>query len=518
MKCIEMFPLTFSLALIIGSGASSSQSANQASSAGQVALSAEYHPGEGIRYAFSQKMNLTVRVDPRTHANEAPPLTPRQYRVDGEIVATFAVGLPGEPLRGTMQFQGLSVSNWVSTAQVADLEACLHKLESTPLALATGADGNLRLSEVPPHLIQDRYVLDVEDLRSIAQALFISRISSQPLAKGQQRESADFPIPGMIKPGIRMTILTEYVADIPIARRPNAEVRLSMNVPYQARAVSSESNAAEMSERLGANGVWTYLLDLDGHRISFLYKTIQSETGYSLESSDNNEPVRIALPVFTVNKEYAVTARRVVADTPPEREADLAAFEKSLQAPPHSATEGSGATPVANPVPEVSLGDLARRLRAGGAAPASAGGSNVPAGFKEQSFPSGDKTVFVPAQAFEVERTKTAVTLRVSFGISKPDVTIVLEELPLDPARSNDDTLNGIISGLQVRQSEKKNLNGMPAVVMEAFKPGELATQVLQSYVISRGSIFRASCGTSASEFRQVESLCRTVVESIRAR
>ena len=90
---------------------------------------------------------------------------------------------------------------------------------------------------MPAHPLQDPYVLDVEDLDSIAQALLISRISSQPLAPGQQRESADFPIPGMVKPGIKLTVLTEYITDVPIARHPSAEVRLSMTVPNQSHPI-----------------------------------------------------------------------------------------------------------------------------------------------------------------------------------------------------------------------------------------------------------------------------------------
>jgi hypothetical protein len=339
----------------------------------------------------------------------------------------------------------------------------------------------------------------------------------------------------MVKPGINMTILTEYLTDVPIAGHPSAEVRLSMHVPNQSRPVSSPSDSSKMFERLYGAGVWTYLLDLDAHQISFLHKTIRTETGYSIESADSNEPVRIPKNLFTVDKEYEATVRRVAASASPEREADLTAFEKSLQAPTRAASEGSAAAAPASPGGEISLGDIARRLRAERAAqgspqaettpPASAAPvESVPAGFKREPFPGGEMTVLIPVQASEVQRTSDRVNLHASLGTPKPEVIIVLRQIHLDPGESSDDALEGIVSGLQstpeiqVLQNEKKSLNGMPAVLVGTLKADDMSSQVLQSSVVSEGKVFTTSCGTLPADFPKVESLCRTVVESIRAR
>ena len=122
MKHIGTLPLIFFSALVMAPGASRAQSANPAATPAPVLLGAEFHPGENAHYAFSLKMNLTSQVDPSIPSDKVLSFTPRQYQVEGEIVATFAPTQPGEPLRGTVQFQGLTVKNWVSSANVADLE------------------------------------------------------------------------------------------------------------------------------------------------------------------------------------------------------------------------------------------------------------------------------------------------------------------------------------------------------------------------------------------------------------
>lgn len=504
-------------ALFISSGSTAAHPVRVDATSDTGLLAAVFQPGETARYTFTQKVNLRLRVNPRTPSDKVPPFTPRRYEVDGEIVATFASRKAGEPLRGMVLFKGLMVKDWASSVQVTDLEAALRRLEATELKLASASDGRLELSELPLHLVEERFAVDVEDLRSVAQAVFLSRISNQPLMRGQQRESPDFPIPGMIKPGIKMTIVTDYLDDIPIAHHPSAEVRLSMNVPYQSHAVSPESGAAKMSERLDATGVWTYLLDLDAHQISFLHKTVQTETSYSVESTDNNESVRIPQSVFTVNKEYEVTARRVPAKGSAEREADLDSFEKSLDASgvPLSA---KSAAPSPSPGSEVSLGDLARRLREEGNA--QGGGQPVPDGFKRVAFPSGSMTALVSAQAAELERDSDRVSFHASLGDPRPIVITVLMEFPLLPAESANDALDRMVSGLQgtpgvqVLRFEKKTINGLPGVVIGARQGGERPSQVLQACVVSGDKVYAASCGTLPEDFPQVEHLCRTVVES----
>jgi len=532
MKCLGPLLLIFFSAPIMAQKATIVQPSITVASAAPVSLVVEYHPAETVRFTFSLKMNLTTRVDPSIPIDKVLSFTPRQYQVDGEIVATFTPTQPGEPLRGTVQFQGLTVKNWISSAKVADMEARLRFLEATPTNLTGAAGGKFEPSQMPAYPLPDPYVLDVEDLDSIAQALVISRISSQPLAPGQQRESADFPIPGMVKPGIKLSVLTEYITDFPIARHPNAEVRLSMTVPNQSHPVSSQSNTSMTFERLYGAGVWTYLLDLDAHQISFLHKTIRTETGYSMESMDSNESVRIPANLFTVNKTYEVTARRVVANASPEREADLAAYEKTLQAPPRTALEGSGAAASASPGGEVSLGDIARRLRDERAAQGSPQaetelpsiGESVPADFKLETFPSGVMTGFVPLQASEDQRTKQAVYLSASVGIAKTQVVITMVEETVPPSDSPAPLLDGSVKALQgkagvrVLQSEKKSINGEPAVVIEFLDAHRQPFQALQAIVISGNKALASTCGTAPTDFPKVESLCRTVVESIRAR
>lgn len=367
MRCIVNLFLICFQAVFLAPGSATAQTFSAVPIAVPKLLKVEFHAGETVRYTFSQKMNLATRVDPSVPNDRFASLKPRQYEVRGEIVATFASTPAREPLRGSVQFQGLTIKDWVSAESVADLESRLHQLEAAPATLTTAADGNLELADIPAQLRQDRYVLDVEDLHSVAQAVLISRITTEPLAVGQERESTDFPVPGLVKPGLNMTVITEYLADVPIAHHPNAEVRLSMHVPNQSHPVPSGSDTSATFERLYAAGNWTYLLDLDGRQISFLHKAVRTETGYSVESADSNEEIRIPKNLFTVEKQYEVTARRVAASAPPEREADLTAFEKSLAAPRRAAANGSAAP--AAPSGDVSLGDVARRLRRENQAP-----------------------------------------------------------------------------------------------------------------------------------------------------
>jgi len=539
MKRIGACLLIIVSALLILSGSSHAESPRTPQVTGPGLLETQFHPGETVQYTFAQKVNLTIRVNPRTPPEQAPPFIPRRYQVEGEIAATFDSTPPGQPLHGAIQFKGLAVKDWVSTAQVADLETCLRQLESAHLTLSTALNGNLELSEVPARLVHDRFMVDVEDLRSIAQAVFISRISSQPLARGQQRESADFPIPGMIRPGIKMTILTEYLDDIPIAQRSNAEVRLSMNVPYQSHAVSPESSAAKMLERLDAAGVWTYLLDLDAHQVNFLHKSVRTETSYSVENTDNNESVRIPQSIFTVNKEFEVTARRVALNASPQRETDLAAFEKSLHESALAVPTRAEAAPTPSAGGEVSLGDLARRLRSERAAegpkpavqtnePATSASvvapDKVPAGFKAAAFPSGAMTAYIPIGAAEVDRTNKFIGMRLALGNPTPLVVLSMLEIALSPDAAAGDALDQMVSGLQASPGvqvlgvEKKTINGMPGVVIAAVQGGQKPSRILQSSVISEGKAFVTSCGSLPDDFSHVESLCRTVVESTKGK
>lgn len=501
-------------------------------------LVAEYHPGEAVSYTFSQKMNLTTWFNPRAANAVKLSVTPHQYQVEGKVIATFAPTQPGEPLRATVQFQGLAVKNWVSSANVSDLEARLRELETAPLTLTTAADGDFELSGGPVVPIRDPYFSDVSSLENTARAALISRISNQPLAPGERRESADFPVHGIASAGIKLTTLTEYIADVPVARRPSAEVRLSLKVPDQRvpsplmTSKGGEEAQVQMFFSTHADEVLTFLLDLEARQISFLHKTAREEIRVGAESTDTSQPVRIPVNFATMNVEVEGMVRRISASASGERETDLAAFEKSLEAPPKTALEAASPTAV-GASGEPSLGDLARQLRAQRAAQPqtqtvitlSGGGAareGAPAGFKEESLPNGDMTVFVPAAASEDERTTNVVHLHALLDKPRAIVMISFGEVRLGQIGSPDDALEATVKGLQAKGfrvgwSERESINGKPAVVFELQLEAEgRPFRELQANVISGGKGFVATCGTMAGDFPNVESICRAVVESIR--
>jgi hypothetical protein len=157
--------------------------------------------------------------------------------------------------------------------------------------------------------------------------------------------------------------------------------------------------------------------------------------------------------LVAVREGLEITARREAASPSPEREADFAAFEKSLPAPPAAPAEGVATAPTTSPGVEVSLGDLARQLRAERAAqgppqteitpPGSAAAAEgVPAGFKQVTFPSGAMTLSVPAQASDVQRTSEDVQLSAYLGTPTIDVGIDLTEVKVGNAQTPDDILH----------------------------------------------------------------------------
>jgi len=542
MKCVRIFLRVFFSALVIAPGACIARSPSTVAATAPVALRAEFRPGETVRYTFLQKMNLTTRLNPRMASHEWVTVIPHQCQIEGEVVATFAPTQPGEPLRGTVQFQGLTVKNWVSSANVADLEARLRQLEAAPLTLTTAADGDFELSGGPTIVPHDPYSTDVITLENTARAALISRISSQPLAPGQRRESADFPGHGLVSSGIKLTTLTEYITDVPIAGHPSAEVRLSLNVPNQPVPSSLTTSGGPQQSQLEIllnvqnTGVLTYLLDLDAHQISFVHETGHAQLRFGVKSTDTNAPVRIPVNLVTVNADVETTTRRAVASASPEREADLAAFEESLAAPPSAASGGSGATATASPGAEVSLGDLARRVRseraAQGPPPAeitlsgsSAAVKGVPPGFKQATFPNGDMIGLVPVQASEGQRTSNEVDLVARLDTPRTVVVISMVEVNIGPVSSPDDIFDRRVKALQARagarvlHSERKSINGEPGVVVEfQLDVQGQPFQQLEADVLSGGKAFATICGTVPADFPKVESLCRTVVESIGVR
>src|SRR5208337_1045942 len=133
-----------------------------------VLLKAQYHSGENAHYTFSESVNVTKKVNPDIASDVGSEIVPRQYKVDGEIVASFAPGEPGQPLRATVQFHGLAVKNWVSAAPVSDFEARVKQLEATSLTLTTAADGGFELSGGLTPQAPDPYYVDVKAVENLA--------------------------------------------------------------------------------------------------------------------------------------------------------------------------------------------------------------------------------------------------------------------------------------------------------------------------------------------------------------
>ena len=526
-----------------------------------VAMRVAYYPGQTVRYTFSLKVNLTSRVNARAPYESVVGLTPRRYEVSGELVAVFPHAPPAEPLHGTLRFEGLVVKNWASTANVADVEASLRQLETTPAALTARDDGVLQMTGWAVDPVHNHYYFDVVNLHSLALSLLTSRLSNKPLAPEQQSESREASLPGWGRVGVQWTNLTKYITNVPVAGRPNAEVQLTADVPSQTYPLSFPSLASPALERVHGGGDSTYLLDLEAHQISFLHRTFWTEIRCVAEIANSDGSVRLPIELFTVTNTYEATTRRVTANASPEREADLSAFERSLATPASRTPDGS-VTPATAPPSGESLGDIARRLRAERAAQAppraemtltgssatspapaettltgrpapgppraetrepAAGRSASPA-FRLEPFPSGDAVLTVPDQARTAQQTDLGIRLVAVVGTPPTAVAISLMDMASDaPALPPDELLDDAVMALREKQgfhfltTDKKRINGEPAVVAEVYvDPPNPPFKGLLSIVIARGKAYLAICGSLPDDFAKVESLCRTVVESTR--
>jgi hypothetical protein len=132
-------------------------------------------------------------------------------------------------------------------------------------------------------------------------------------------------------------------------------------------------------------------------------------------------------------------------------------------------------------------------------------------------------TVSAPAQAAEMQRTSEEVKLGGYLG-TPPTVTIIdLRETKVGHTGSPDDLLDGVVSGfsttpqVQVLGSAKKSINGKPALVLEVLNLQGKPLHALQAYVVSGAKVFIMTCGALPAEYPKVESLCRTVANSIQA-
>jgi hypothetical protein len=146
-------------------------------------------------------------------------------------------------------------------------------------------------------------------------------------------------------------------------------------------------------------------------------------------------------------------------------------------------------------------------------------------GFREEGLPNGHMSVFVPAEASkESDSTSSVVHLHALLNKPRAIVMISLGEVAVGQIGSPEEVLEATVNGLRAKgfrvgSSERKTINGKPGIVFQL----PLETQGksfldLQADVISGSKAFVATCGTVAEDFPNVESLCRTVVESIRVR
>ena len=562
MKCVMGIFLLILPAMAVAQTGTNAPPSVPVDAPNPVAMKVAYYPGQTVRYAFSLKVNLTSRVQARAPYESVVGFTPRRYEVSGELIATFPPAPPGEALHGTLRFEGLAVKNWASTANVAEVEESLRQLETTSAALAARDDGALQIAGWDLDPLHNHYYLDVVNLHSLAYTLLRSHLSKKPLAPGQQSEWEDLFILAMAKLGIKRTVLAKYVTNVPIAQRSNAEVQLTVNVPNQGYPLSAPSLASKALGRLHGGGVSTYLLDLETHHISFLHGTFWTEIRCVEEITNSDESMRVPLELFTVNNAYEASARRVASNAPPEGEADLSAFEKSLAAPAGGAPDGSVALASAPPSGE-SLGDIARRLRAeraaqpppkaemtltGSSAPSpapaettltarpapappraetrsSATDRSAPPTFRLEPFPSGDAVLRVPDQARTAQQAGLGIRLIAVVGTPPTAVAISLMDMASDaPTLPPDELLDDAVKAMREKQgfhfltTEKKSINGEPGVVAEVqIDPPTPPFKGLLSIVIVRGKAFLAICGSLPNDYAKVESLCRTVVESTRA-
>jgi hypothetical protein len=146
-----------------------------------------------------------------------------------------------------------------------------------------------------------------------------------------------------------------------------------------------------------------------------------------------------------------------------------------------------------------------------------------PAGFKLVPFPSGEMTVLVPAQASEMQRTSEMIGLGGYLGTPPVAVIFGLKEVNVGSAASPNDIFDNLVQmvsarpKVQVLGREKKSIHGRPAEVVEILDLESKPLHALQANVISGGKVFIMLCGAVPADFPKVESLCQTVVNSVRA-
>jgi hypothetical protein len=521
---------------------SAAAQAPRASRAGTaVTFHAQCHPGETARYTFSARMSTTPLVNTQAAAPSTLQTVPRRYELRGEMVAAFAATPPGQPLVGTVRFENLRVEHWQSSSDVSGLEALLKKLQQSPLMLTTAAGGGFDLTGAPQTAPGDPLASDLVTLEDLARSALVTQLAPAPLTPGERHGNPGYPIRGVITPGLQYMSETRYVRNVAIAGRPAAELRLSLQFPRQAMPAALAS-AQELDDPYlrfqylleGTNSL-TYLFDAAARQVIDLHAFQHGRMSVVVRNTDTGAAVRIPVTVLRVDHDAEISLRRVSAAPSPERQADLAAFEKSLQAAA-GAAQPSAQAPF--PGGGETLGALARRMRAERqaereaakeAAAAAAGppaAPAVPPGFQTYTYPNSRLTVLVPSENIVLRGRENVVTLVGRTASGQPSVTILLAQRPFPAGIAASEAVETVANsmlemfpGHQVLKGETRNFQGNSGKVLE-FRYTEAAGGAQHAWmgVAALGAqVSAVACSAPQAGYAQASTTCLTVVESLRA-
>ena len=268
---------------------------------------AEFHTGDTARFTFSGTVNVQPKVNPRFANSTGPAPRPRQYRLEGSMVATF-LGMPtGQVLSGSLRFENLRVKDWVSESDVKELESRLQQMESNSWTVSR--ELILTGTRVVPR--SDPYTSDLDALLSLAQLALIPQMGDQPLSPGDRKNTSRIAGPGSITPGAQTHVVIEYVADVPVSGHPCAEFRVTTTLPLQ--QLPSPPEWAERLAKVGAQPLSrassdtaaTYLYAAESHAFVFLRLQSRVNVLIEAESGDANAPVRVPINLVTHNLETA---------------------------------------------------------------------------------------------------------------------------------------------------------------------------------------------------------------------
>lgn len=504
---------------------------------------AEFHTGDTARFTFAGTVKIQPNVNPRFANATGPAPHPRQYRLEGAMVATF-LGMPaGQLLSGTLRFENLRVKDWASESDVKELESRLRQMESNSWTVSR--ELILTGTRVIPRI--DPYTSDLDAFLSLAQLALIPQMGDQPLSPGDRKNTSRTAGPGSITPGAQTNVAIEYVADVPVNGHPCAEFRVTTALPLQ-----QLPSPPEWAERLAKVGVkplsrassdtaLTYLYAAESHAFIFLRLKSRVKVLIEAESGDANAPVRVPITLVTHNVETAFSAERVAEPASPAREADLAAFEKTLE-PSSASTTGSEVTADnSNTSGEVSLGDLARKTRAQNEAQgkpskeltlegSSTGGAGaVPPGFKTFTHPNGGMTALLPDESQSLPADKEGRIQRFVARAGTPPVVVVIV-MGQGPSPSSDatasDSMEIVLQALfqskaRFLSTKDTTLGNRPAKIVEYVQditPNTPSFRGLAGVATSSDgkSLGELICASAESDYPAAESACHTIVESMR--